>query len=46
MQEGRLEGKLEAAQTMVVDFGISVKNAASKLKVPLDDLVAYLNKHE
>ena len=46
MQEGRLEGKLEAAQTMVRDFGISVKDAATKLKVPLDDLVDYLKKHE
>jgi len=46
MQEGRLEGKLEAAQTMVKDFGISVKDAATKLKVPLEDLMDYLNKHE
>jgi predicted transposase YdaD len=44
--KGQQEGKLEAAQTMVVEFGISVKDAATKLKVPLDDLIDYLNKHE
>ena len=46
IQQGKLEGKLEAAQTMVKDFGISVKEAASKLKVPLDELMDYLKKND
>lgn len=45
-QEGMQQGKLEAAHTMIKDFGLSVKDVALKLKVPLDDLVAYLNKNE
>ena len=45
-QKGKLEGKLEAAQTMVKDFGISVKDAALKLKVPLNELVDYLKKND
>jgi predicted transposase/invertase (TIGR01784 family) len=44
--EGKLEGKLEAAQTMVQEFGISVKEAALRLKVPLDVLIDYLKNNE
>ncbi|MFA6700323.1 MAG: hypothetical protein WCS28_09155, partial [Thiomicrospira sp.] len=46
LQQGKLEGKLEAAHLMIKDFGLSVKEVALKLKVPLDELVAYLNKNE
>ncbi|MGE4503558.1 MAG: Rpn family recombination-promoting nuclease/putative transposase [Thiomicrospira sp.] len=46
LQRGELKGKLEAANTMIKEFGLSVKDVALKLKVPLDDLVAYLNKNE
>ena len=44
--KGKFEGKLEAAQAIVQDFGISVKDAALKLKVPLDELMDYLNKYD
>ena len=40
------QGKLEAAQAMVKDFGISVKDAALKLKVPLEDVINDLKKNE
>lgn len=46
MQEGMQQAKLEAAHTMIKDFGLSVKDVALKLKVPLDDLVAYINKQD
>ena len=46
IQQGEQKGKLEAAHTMIKDFGLSVKDVALKLKVPLDELLAYLNKNE
>ncbi|HEY9016802.1 hypothetical protein [Thiomicrospira sp.] len=46
MQQRELKGRLEAAQTMVKYFGILVKDAALKLKVPLDQLTEYLKKRE
>lgn len=44
--EGKQEGKFEAAQTMVKEFGISIKDATIKLKIPVQDLIEYLKNNE
>ena len=43
MEKGIEKGKLESAITMIKEFGLSVKDVADKLKLPIDELNKHLN---